>query len=1309
MSVLVFPQRKNLARTTLAASMDDSQGSVVVSNLADLKITDGNNFVWAAIVRAASYGTLTEPDNTEFVKITDVVSGTSTVSFDRGESDSTAITFSIGDYIEIRDPKDVIDYLQVLMDEVHTTADETAAAISNGLETLVVKEVIASDLPLLLTVAATLATSVVEGGILTVNGGDAGKYDISDGSGVILDAYSDPNNPTYTPVSWSGLTALTASPVPASFVAINSSGSLVSQAAPFSNSQRRTLIVLGAVGFFGGLIIALSNDFSVRGEAYLESDLARAIGRVNMSGNTFGAASTDLTIRKEAGTTFETNINYAVDKTDPHTKTSPSSDPATWSYIHSNGVPGESTLIPGQTDIDPTMMDDLSGSLVSSGGKWTNQYFYFFPDSGTTFLQYGQVQYDSLIEAKNAALTADFTSIGVNLTATVIRTVLSVKDGVSDLSDTSEVAFHQTAQFGLGSSGGSAPGTLLQDMQDTYNNSTEPEILTDTTRGAVTYRRGSLLDSDIVFEIQNGAGTTTFDVDGNGDVNMTDLFAEDGTFTGDIEAVGGTFTGNGEFSGGEVSVPVDNGRFYMERTAGAGSGSAEVKLSNTSDLFLTNISNFGGASTFIQTRNGTHSWEFDSEGNAHFGVTPTTTPNVNSDNLVVSASSHVGMTFNTETTAATLNLDFQDDVVGRFARIRSHGSTHANAEQLWFYSGGDILGLMLDGADAEIVGDITCIDLFADDGTFTGDVSVTGNLQFPTNATGLEHTLTGITPANLDFDFSNDSSSNSIVRLFRNTTTSTGGNKRVVLYNGTSTETLRLDAITGKIICGDVSAVGGEFSGEVAIENTLPTFTFNETDAALDEKIWKWRASGGALQLQSYTDADVLSTTFIKINRVGVSTNDIDLFGNTDITGTLEVTGDISGADIFATDGDFSGVINVGNATPVLTPSTQANTLVAANASHSGITVSTNTPAATTNIFFQDSVSGSLGRITCHGTGHANANQMWIYANGVVAMKLTANQDIAMTADLFIEGGALVLGKLQSVQGVMTIHASNAGEGAQINMQGSTTGQNWVMDVDSSTNYRLFSNTATDTALQVFNAGAGVTDINMLDGDLNISVGDINVTLGDITTGGDITADGRIIAGGNTADTTLTNYALVSAQTGVSGRMYLRDLAGGFTTGNSAKDGTAFLSDSGIFRIFGAKSDGSASTAVFIELDQVNADIEFAVDMTIVGGLLVSKQTRYSAQTAITTAWDIEANPSVKQTMSANRTVTISNQAVNSNGVFTVTFGGTLFTLGFAATGGSVTFHGSGSPTYAINTVYVISVYFYNATDCYISVIGEGL
>ena len=57
---------------------------------------------------------------------------------------------------------------------------------------------------------------------------------------------------------------------------------------------------------------------------------------------------------------------------------------------------------------------------------------------------------------------------------------------------------------------------LSTTLQSAYNNSSTPEIVTDATRVALTLRRGSVADTDVVLEVQNGAAVTKFSVSGNG-------------------------------------------------------------------------------------------------------------------------------------------------------------------------------------------------------------------------------------------------------------------------------------------------------------------------------------------------------------------------------------------------------------------------------------------------------------------------------------------------------------------------------------------------------------------------------------------------------------------------------------------------------------------------------------------------------------------------------------------------------------------------------------------------------------------------
>jgi len=83
------------------------------------------------------------------------------------------------------------------------------------------------------------------------------------------------------------------------------------------------------------------------------------------------------------------------------------------------------------------------------------------------------------------------------------------------------------------------PNNVIADLQQTYDNSESPEVLTDSTRGALTIKRGSAADTDNILEGLNGAGDTTFGVDGNGqitgDFSLVDHNEVTGIQGGDVD------------------------------------------------------------------------------------------------------------------------------------------------------------------------------------------------------------------------------------------------------------------------------------------------------------------------------------------------------------------------------------------------------------------------------------------------------------------------------------------------------------------------------------------------------------------------------------------------------------------------------------------------------------------------------------------------------------------------------------------------------------------------------------------------------
>ena len=368
------------------------------------------------------------------------------------------------------------------------------------------------------------------GGVLSPNV-DTTKFDISDGFGYVIDNFTTPETPIITKVTWSGLTANIPTYIatdPFSSIAINSSGTIVQQNTLFTQEQSRDLIVLGSIFHADNINITSVEDMARDpSSSYLAADLSSALGDLNISGNNFNPAATDLTIRKEAGRTFRQNANRNTNVKDPNFITSSVVNPVTFIYTYNDGT-GDNAIVLGQTNIDPNQYDNGTGTLASvpAGNRWTNQWCYFFPGSNVLVVRYGEAVYNSLDEAKSAALIEIPTTIGSGFNTEFIRTVITVKVGTTDLTD-SEVAFTNTGKFGLSGGVGGSGGGSTQDLQDTYNNSVTPEILTDGTRGAVTIQEATATDTANILEGKNNAGTTTFSVTGEGRVKIADAVNSD--------------------------------------------------------------------------------------------------------------------------------------------------------------------------------------------------------------------------------------------------------------------------------------------------------------------------------------------------------------------------------------------------------------------------------------------------------------------------------------------------------------------------------------------------------------------------------------------------------------------------------------------------------------------------------------------------------------------------------------------------------------------------------------------------------------
>jgi len=371
------------------------------------------------------------------------------------------------------------------------------------------------------------STGLLDGGTLSINV-DTTKFDVEAGIGIIVDNYTDTLNPTATIVTWGASTANVVTNLATttrSFIAINSAGSVVQSGTPWTNTEHKDNIIVGNLGHANlTSIVGLRNnpDPAIDATARL-ADLARAIGSLNIEGNIFGPNGNNILLNKSSGVTYRLGNNFSNNKRDADSNTDASGTVVPFIYSYQDGVGGHTLVTPPVTAVDSSNYDDGTGTLSSMpNGRWQIQiikYFSGIEGVATTRIEYGQQTFSTKAAALDVLPDAQHIH-NPAFAEGVIRAYLLVSAGAVDLSDPAEAEFIEAAKFGQGG-GGQFSGSVTT-LQQAYDNSVNPEILTDATRGAVTITEGAAVGGNLIEGIDDGA-TTVFAVAVDGSLTATPI------------------------------------------------------------------------------------------------------------------------------------------------------------------------------------------------------------------------------------------------------------------------------------------------------------------------------------------------------------------------------------------------------------------------------------------------------------------------------------------------------------------------------------------------------------------------------------------------------------------------------------------------------------------------------------------------------------------------------------------------------------------------------------------------------------------
>lgn len=383
-------------------------------------------------------------------------------------------------------------------------------------------------------------------GVLTYNGitqASATTVNIGAVTGIITDNETTPGTPSYVTINYAGQSGVTVPTIaggPGTYVLLDKgvvtdgvgAGQLVFQNTYPTSAQRKSMIYLSKISHpdLVNISFVLDEVDFVTSPLQQFRDLFQVIQYMNQGVKANGNAG--LTINTEAGNILGDGINFVANRANPNMITVASANPRNFLLLNRSGASGGFV-----TAIDP-LNYDVGGVTTLVGGGTNNstiQYLYFAPGVGFA-IQRGQTIYPNLTDAIAAVGRETFVVRPNLVNNSILIAAIAIRHTTTNMNDTAFVRILPADKFGQ--IGGAASGISVSTFQTIYGNSVIPQLTTNTLLGAVTYQRGSASDADTVFQIRNGAGTTTWLVTGAGNVTGNSFVKTGGTSVQFLKADG---------------------------------------------------------------------------------------------------------------------------------------------------------------------------------------------------------------------------------------------------------------------------------------------------------------------------------------------------------------------------------------------------------------------------------------------------------------------------------------------------------------------------------------------------------------------------------------------------------------------------------------------------------------------------------------------------------------------------------------------------------------------------------------------------
>jgi|688.fasta_scaffold00011_163 hypothetical protein len=366
-----------------------------------------------------------------------------------------------------------------------------------------------------------ISTGVFEFKGISISTGNT--FNVGSVEAYIVDNTSNPLKPNalYVPfIGQSGLTTPYLTTDTETYILLTSGGTISLQPTFPTPQQRRLSIYLGKLGHGNktSLINAFNEpDLDISPLSQLR-DVFSPIKLIN-DGVVSSPNGVNLNFNTSAGYIWGLGINFVNDVLNPSRFTVPSNSPTTFQYrTRTGGTASNTTLvIPGSYDLNGVI------TPVGTPAKQATNQRIFLLQNGQIRLQYGQQKYIDLPTAIAATQNENFTTFANFRDNAILIGVLSLRSDATNLSSTSQALFHIVSKFG--ELGGGTAGISTTTLQQAYNNSSNPEIITNPTQNSVQFRGGTGNDTDKTITLENNIGTPTAWILGDGGATFSSVSA----------------------------------------------------------------------------------------------------------------------------------------------------------------------------------------------------------------------------------------------------------------------------------------------------------------------------------------------------------------------------------------------------------------------------------------------------------------------------------------------------------------------------------------------------------------------------------------------------------------------------------------------------------------------------------------------------------------------------------------------------------------------------------------------------------------